>query len=604
MFSAAPTMLSCRPVHRPSPFASSPFAATLLAWLVLLLAVLFSAPARAAPLVLSDAAGAIDAWPAVTMFAETGAELTVQQVQQQLGRFEVPTVPHANLGPRREAVWLRVPLQVPVTESGRWMLDIDYPPLDRVDVHVVSGGVPVRHETLGDLKPFSMHPMATRSHALTLVLEPGQEHELLLRVETASSMIVPVRLVKAEAFQAGEARVQMLQGLMTGIGLCLLLYSLAQWFTLRDTMFLHYAVTLAGTTSFFFAYYGLGAQHLWPDNAWLGSNAPALAVLIALGGGMLFIARVLDVHEVSRTALVLLKAGSWIAFLSAAAFALGLTGYRTAQVTGTVLGPVPILLAVPVAYIRVRRGDRAALYIFIGWGVYAFAVMTMAALLRGLVGSNVWTQHVFQAGAMFEMVMWLGVLGVRMDDLRLSAQRATLERDSLRSLAHSDPLTGLPNRRGLNEALTGALAAASAERVLSVFMIDLDGFKAVNDRLGHDAGDALLVLVARRLRSLLRASDVVARLGGDEFVVMAPGLPSGNDAQGLGRKLLDGFDAPFDLSGQTVRVGLTIGYALAPFDGNDAASLLKRADAAMYAGKQAGRHCLRRGGASVGLVAA
>ena len=115
-------------------------------------------------------------------------------------------------------------------------------------------------------------------------------------------------------------------------------------------------------------------------------------------------------------------------------------------------------------------------------------------------------------------------------------------------------------------------------------------------------GDKLLLDVASRLLALLRESDVVARLGGDEFVVMATGLPGDTEAQRLGRKLLDGFCAPFEVAGTRCNVGLTVGYAMSPLDGRDVGTLLKRADAAMYAGKQAGRNCLRRGGASAGLA--
>ena len=137
---------------------------------------------------------------------------------------------------------------------------------------------------------------------------------------------------------------------------------------------------------------------------------------------------------------------------------------------------------------------------------------------------------------------------------------------------------------------------------MAVFLLDLDGFKLVNDRLGHDAGDALLVQVGQRLRAQVRQADLVARLGGDEFVVMAPGIPGEAEALVLGRKLLNAFRQSFNVEGQDCRVGLTIGFALAPQDGLQADDLLKRADAAMYAGKQAGRHTVRRSGASVGLA--
>jgi len=230
-------------------------------------------------------------------------------------------------------------------------------------------------------------------------------------------------------------------------------------------------------------------------------------------------------------------------------------------------------------------------------------IVVMVALLRGHVAANWWTQHAFEFGMLAEMVMWQRVLAVRQEQSRHAAAQADREREALRSLAHTDPLTGLPNRRGLQLELADALLRAGGERLLGVFLLDLDGFKDVNDRFGHDAGDELLKQAAQRLRAPLRHRDVVARLGGDEFVVMATDLPGDEEARRLGHKLLDAFSRPFVVRGEPCRVGLTVGYALAPLDGHDADSLLKRADAAMYAGKQAGKHTLRRGQASVGLVA-
>lgn len=329
-----------------------------------------------------------------------------------------------------------------------------------------------------------------------------------------------------------------------------------------------------------------------------------LAVLLALAGGCLFIDRALAVAELRPWISSALRAQALAAGLTAAAFALDLVSYRAASLVATVLGPLSMLLAIPVAYRRARQGERVGLYMLVGWGFYAVATLTIAGLLRGWVPSNFWTQHAFQFGSMFEMAMWMRVLGVRIEDLRASAQRVHLEHAALRSMAHTDALTGLPNRRGLNETLARVLPASVPERMTAVYLVDLDGFKPVNDRLGHDVGDALLIAVARRLESLVRGSDTVARLGGDEFVIVATRLASDADAQSLGRKLLAGFAAPFALAGQECRVGLTVGYALAPLDGSDALSLLKRADAAMYAGKQAGKNCMQRGAASAGLVTA
>jgi diguanylate cyclase (GGDEF)-like protein len=283
-------------------------------------------------------------------------------------------------------------------------------------------------------------------------------------------------------------------------------------------------------------------------------------------------------------------------------YAADIVDYRFAQVAATVLGPLPMVFAVPVAWKRSRAGERIGVYMLVGWSVYGVGTLTMAGLLRGIVAADYSTLHAFQFGAMFEMLMWMGVLSVRTETLRAAAQCAQLERDALHSLAHSDPLTSLPNRRGLNEALARILPACSAENLAAIYLLDLDGFKPVNDRLGHENGDEILIGAAHRLKASLRSSDVVARLGGDEFVVIAPGLSGEAEAHVLGQKILDIFTMPFGVAGHQCRIGVTIGYALAPMDGRDAQGLLNCADAQMYAGKRAGRNRLQRTGIA-GLLA-
>ncbi|RYF63530.1 MAG: GGDEF domain-containing protein, partial [Comamonadaceae bacterium] len=200
----------------------------------------------------------------------------------------------------------------------------------------------------------------------------------------------------------------------------------------------------------------------------------------------------------------------------------------------------------------------------------------------------------FQAGSAFDMLLFMRMLGLRTASLRLEALHASRERDAMRSLAHTDPLTDLPNRRGLDIALHAALPRSRPEGLLAVYVLDLDGFKPVNDQYGHDVGDRLLIAVTARLREHLRHADTVARIGGDEFVVMASELHSAEQAHELGNKLLDAFRTAFAVGPHEIRVGLTIGYALAPTDAREASVLIKLADAAMYSGKQSGRFCVRR----------
>ncbi|MGB1562779.1 MAG: sensor domain-containing protein [Sinimarinibacterium flocculans] len=171
---------------------------------------------------------------------------------------------------------------------------------------------------------------------------------------------------------------------------------------------------------------------------------------------------------------------------------------------------------------------------------------------------------------------------------RLSAE------EKLNQLAHFDALTGLPNRVMLYDRLEQALLAAQrGPRMLGVFFLDLDRFKAINDEHGHEVGDQVLCAVADRLRSLVRPSDTVARLSGDEFVVLTPGLRSAEDAEFLAQKVLERFAQPLDLPGLSINCRPSIGITLYPLDESDADGLLRHADHAMYQAKQAGRGCFR-----------
>ena len=162
-------------------------------------------------------------------------------------------------------------------------------------------------------------------------------------------------------------------------------------------------------------------------------------------------------------------------------------------------------------------------------------------------------------------------------------------------MARHDGLTDLPNRARFHEALKQRLAEVKGRgHTCAVLYLDLDWFKAVNDSLGHKAGDALLCEVARRLGATVRAGDLVARLGGDEFAILQLcDADQGASAADLAQRLIEVVSHPAVIGGQRVEVGVSVGIALAPRDGRDADSLVNRADLALYRAKAAGRNtCL------------
>ena len=162
--------------------------------------------------------------------------------------------------------------------------------------------------------------------------------------------------------------------------------------------------------------------------------------------------------------------------------------------------------------------------------------------------------------------------------------------ERIRFLAHHDVLTELPNRALLSTRLDHALPMAARSGVpLAVLCLDLDGFKMVNDTLGHAAGDQLLVQVAARLRQTIRATDFIARLGGDEFIVVQTTGHPDEPAPHLARRIIDAFVPGFRIDDTDVNVGVSIGIAVFPNDGADAASLMKNADIALYHAKENAR---------------
>jgi diguanylate cyclase (GGDEF)-like protein len=174
--------------------------------------------------------------------------------------------------------------------------------------------------------------------------------------------------------------------------------------------------------------------------------------------------------------------------------------------------------------------------------------------------------------------------------LPLRALRRSQER--LIHMAKHDALTGLPNRSLLDDRLEQALLYADRyRRHVTVAFMDLDNFKTINDSLGHDAGDELLVQMSLRLSKAVRSTDTVVRLGGDEFVIVLFDQPDGADSVSITlKRMMQAVAEPLDLRGHTVQLGCSIGVATYPLDGQDGATLLRNADAAMYRAKELGKN--------------
>ena len=198
---------------------------------------------------------------------------------------------------------------------------------------------------------------------------------------------------------------------------------------------------------------------------------------------------------------------------------------------------------------------------------------------RGWI-SSVYRPHSDSSGSV------VGVIGL----IRDITERKTAEQQ-IEYQAYHDALTGLANRRLFQEHLSLALALAGRhQRLVAVLFLDLDHFKLINDSLGHTVGDELLKQVARRLKNVLHDGDTVARVGGDEFTIVIQELVRREDVAHIAQKVLHAIAEPFDAGGHRLYITTSIGITIFPDDGDDAETLLRNADTAMYRAKAEGRN--------------
>jgi class 3 adenylate cyclase len=417
----------------------------------------------AAEVVLDAKARSVDLWPHVRVLADPARTLDVAGAAQARDRFAVPGGGAATLGLDAVPVWLRVPVTVAPGGEGTWVLDFDYPLLQRVDVYWLREGRVAHHVALGNTPPFEARPLQSRT--LAAPLELVGSGELLLRVDTQGAKLLPLSLSRMPAFHAHALREQLVQGALGSLALVLLLYSLVQWAALREGLYLKYAFIVACTATFSLHFFGIGEMYLWTDRAWPARHMAGVTALLSTTATALFIDDALreNLHRWLRLALRALAA---LHLLFALAYCVDLLDTSTVGHVMSVTGIVPGLIGLPGAVAMARRGERVGAWFVASWVAFFISCAIMIGMLRGVIDANAWTMHSFQIGATIDMVIFMRIVMLR------TAERL-LERRRLRQ-----SFAGYVSPAVMDEILSGRLSPATGgqQRYVCVMFSDIRNY--------------------------------------------------------------------------------------------------------------------------------
>jgi len=597
-------------------------------WLALLLLLVGIVPVRAADVVAAGAfalppgQSAIPLSPQVRYRHDALAADGATEAFARARAGEFAAVPGGNptFGFQDGAFWFYLPVINRHPEESRWLLVQEYALSDQVDLYVRYADGHVEHQASGDHQPFANRFIRYRHPNFRVDLPLGEPVELLVRVQSQSSMQVPLVLYTPRALAEIMRDAQFSTGLYYGIVLALLFYNLVLWIMLRDPGYAWYLLHTGAFGLVLFTLNGYGFEYFWPNWPWLADASVPLSICLALIGMQQFSRSFLELRE-------RWPAGNVVSLALIGFFMmLGVASIWLPTSTSTPLGSKAVLFGViwiiVAAIVILRGGYRPARLFLLAWSLFLLGTAAFTLLAFGLVPRNFWTQNGVQIGSALEMLLLSLALGARYAGLRNEnirivqqaneqLERSVIDRTKqlrtamaqlgeanvqLRDYSQRDPLTGVYNRRHFREAFEQALEARKdTGKPLALLLLDLDHFKRINDTYGHLAGDDCLHFAARSMEDVvIPRGGMVARFGGEEFVAVLPSADAQEALQVAEAVRLRIQQVPVQTGGHAIRLSASIGVHTVP-NGHQASpeDVIRIADEALYRAKDDGRNCVR-----------
>ena len=557
-----------------------------------------AACAAAAPVLdLNRSADFIDAAP----YAAVAVDRTNTKSVVQMSHAAFTPVERLDLPDARATYWLR--LQVRGNPSKPWILTAGFRP-GRADLFVPSG-TGYRELDSGDTVPYDARPLKAFNWIVFPLAGGSAPATLYLRVRTIEPLVNVVAYA-SERFRQDNIRDIVVISALLAVLISLALSSVVLFFVMRDSLYLYYAVYIVAQIVYRANDFGLLQAYAFPHTVFPYVRTEVIFDGITLVTATVFIRRFLRSHAHS---VLLDRLNVGIAIVGGAYMLLALFGvpirYTLVQYFSFIY--VPVWLA--TGMICWRKGyDPARLFIF-AWAAYMIGIVLEATVDLGLTAR----MGIVRESPPDVVLDYIVYLGIALESILLSLSLAQAYRtathekeriaqasirhlreliemrertERMEDLAYSDALTHLPNRAAFIERMDEALQAAARHgRRCALLYLDFDRFKAINDTLGHQAGDEALIEAAARLRKTVRGDEIVGRLGGDEFAVFLPDVRSADETANVTARIHEAFREPLTLGGRVLQLGVSIGAAAFPQECTTRTELLERADAAMYASK-------------------
>jgi len=596
-----------------------------LKWLALF-ALLLPALALADTISVAENTAHLNLSPQLEYLEDPEGSLTIESIRQAghahhwtLSEQETPSFGYTD-----STYWFRFSATADASTPLDYLLEVAYPVLDYLDIFIFQDDQQVQHYRLGDRYPFSQRPIDHPNFVIPLEIPSDGIIQVYFKVQSGSSLQVPVHLWHSHALLEHRDKVVTGQALFYGAMLVMAIYNLLIFIAIRDISYFYYVMYVLSTTMLLAGIQGITFKYLWPNTLWLNDASLVVALSGMIFFPSLFFRSFLDIPRTRPILAKILLGFAALAILTAiGAFLLP---YRLMMVTTMVIVMLAILMGFWSGIVRWLDGYHAAKYFNLAWSAMLFAGLILAFNKLGVLPRTWFTEHVAQIGATLEMMLLSFALAHRISHerkMREQAQResayaqqqllehqiqanADLDRivrqrteelekanAKLKQISATDGLTGLVNRRAFEELFEAEYKRAYREKSpLSLIMVDLDHFKKINDQYGHPFGDQCLIQAAGLIRrNLRRPPDVAARYGGEEFILLLPNT----DLEGalcVARNILESFNQT-EVKSDGIQLKVTASFGVScqvPSNQTSREGLIKEADQYLYQAKEKGRN--------------